>query len=368
MKNKEKKKKPYRSAWSNAMWSFREMLTGAPGAFWLMAAGVPLAVFTAWAEIKLPALVVSEVTGGATFRHAALSVGMLLGATWAATALGNFFSTLSYAYQSRYRFRMCVRLEEKSMHCFYGEYEKKETRDLYSRAQKARWMWNGKVRLIEVPQNSMELLQNILCYILFGTVISFASPWLVLLLTVMPVVNWFSIRAYQNYEYRTRAERTDIEKKLDYVTSRSADFAAAKDIRIYGMYDWLRSVFLGLFDKRIAWEKRLRMREFLSRLPDLGIILIRDGAAYAVLIAMALRGEITVDRFVLYFSAISGFAGHISGIMSSWIDMHAASLIVSDFREYLDLPERARRQRQRACRRSPCARTGDNLRPCLLPL
>lgn len=340
MKNKEKKKKPYRSAWSNAMWSFREMLTGAPGAFWLMAAGVPLAVFTAWAEIKLPALVVSEVTGGATFRHAALSVGMLLGATLEATALGNFFSTLSYAYQSRYRFRMCVRLEEKSMHCFYGDYEKKETRDLYSRAQKARWMWNGKVKLIEVPQNSMELLQNILCYILFGTVISFASPWLVLLLTVMPVVNWFSIRAYQNYEYRTRAERTDIEKKLDYVTSRSADFAAAKDIRIYGMYDWLRSVFLGLFDKRIAWEKRLRMREFLSRLPDLGIILIRDGAAYAVLIAMALRGEITVDRFVLYFSAISGFAGHISGIMSSWIDMHAASLIVSDFREYLDLPER----------------------------
>lgn len=73
-------------------------------------------------------------------------------------------------------------------------------------------MWNGKVKLIEVPQNSMELLQNILCYILFGTVISFASPWLVLLLTVMPVVNWFSIRAYQNYEYRTRAERTDIEK------------------------------------------------------------------------------------------------------------------------------------------------------------
>lgn len=342
MKNKDKKdkkKKPYRSAWSNAMWSFREMLTGTPRTFWVMAASVPLGVFVAWSGIELPALVVSEVTKGATFRHAALSVGILLGAILAATALKNFFSMLSYAYQNRYRFRMAVRLEKKSMHCFYGDYEKKATRDLYARAQKATWMWNGRVLLIEVPQKSLLLLQSVLCYILFGTVISFANPWLVLFLTVTPVVNWFSIRAYQNYEYRTRAERADIEKKISYVSSRSADFAAAKDIRVYGMYGWLKSVWLGLFDKNMACEKKLRMRNFLSRLPDLGVILLRDGLVYAVLIAMALRGEITVDRFVLYFSAVSGFADHISNIFSSWTDMHAASLTVSDFREYLDLPD-----------------------------
>ncbi len=342
MKNKdkkEKKKKPYRSAWSNAMWSFREMLTGTPRTFWVMAASVPLGVFVAWSGIELPALVVSEVTKGATFRHAALSVGILLGAILAATALKNFFSMLSYAYQNRYRFRMCVRLEKKSMHCFYGDYEKKETRDLYTRAQKATWMWNGRVLLIEVPQKSLLLLQSVICYILFGTVISFANPWLVLLLTVTPIVDLLCQRAYQNYEYRTRAERTDIEKKISYVSSRSADFAAAKDIRVYGMYGWFRSVWLGLFDKNMAWEKKFRMRNFLSALPGLGVILLRDGLAYAVLIAMALRGEITVDRFVLYFSAVSGFADHISNIFSSWTDMHAASLTVSDFREYLDLPD-----------------------------
>lgn len=197
MKSETEKKKPYRSAWSNAIWSFKEMLRGTPQSFWLMAAGVPLSVFLAWAEIKLPALVVSEVTAGQTFRHAALAVGILLGATLAATVLSNFCCIVLNAYVSRYRFRQCVRLEKKAMHCFYQTYEKKETRDLYARAQSAIWMFNGKVNLLEVPQKSMDLLQNALCYGLFGTVISFVSPWLVLFLTVAPLVNWFCVRAYQ---------------------------------------------------------------------------------------------------------------------------------------------------------------------------
>ena len=342
MKNKdkkEKKKKPYRSAWSNAMWSFRGMLKNSPGAFFIAVCGVPIAVFLSWAEIKLPALVVSEVTEGQTFAHAALSVGILLGATLAAQALSNAFRILSNAYMSIYRFSQSVRLEKKLMDCFYETFEKKTTRDLYDRAQRATWMWDGKVRLWQVPDDFVSLVKNLLCYILFGTVISFASPWLVLFLTVTPVINWFCIRAYQNYEYRTRGERSDIDRKLEYVTSRSADFAAAKDIRIYGMSGWLKSVFRDLSDKSISWRKKLSVKSFLSRLPDLFVILLRDGAAYAVLIGMALRGEITVDSFVLYFAAISGFAGYIGGIMSAWNEMHEASLVVSDFREFLDIPD-----------------------------
>ena len=93
-KNRPKKEKPYRSAWSNALWSFREMLRGAPQSFWLTAAGVPLAVFLAWAEVRLPALVVSAVVAGRSFAHAALAVGLLIGAVFLAKALKEFMETI----------------------------------------------------------------------------------------------------------------------------------------------------------------------------------------------------------------------------------------------------------------------------------
>lgn len=324
------------------------MLRGTPQSFWLMAAAVPLTVFLAWAEIQLPALVVSEVTAQQTFLHATVAVGILLGATLIATALKEFCSTVQQAYMSRYRFSQSVRLHRKSMHCFYETYEKKTTRDLLGRAERATWMNNGKCPLLEMPRQGADLLTNLLCYALFGTVISFVSPWLVVLLTVCPAINWLCVRAYNKYEYATRAQRTDIDRKLQYVMDRSEDFSAAKDIRVYGMADWLRGMYRELSDRALSWQKKLSARQFLTRLADLGIILLRDGTAYAVLIGMALRGEITVDRFMLYFAAISGFATYVGNIMTAWTAMQTASLVLCDFREYLDLPDGGGSGKERA--------------------
>lgn len=338
-KNRPKKEKPYRSAWSNALWSFREMLRGAPQSFWLTAAGVPLAVFLAWAEVRLPALVVSEVVSGRSFAHAALAVGLLIGAVFLAKALKEFMETIQKPYFDRYRLGEGVLLDKKAMRCYYQQYEKKSVRDLHSRAEAATWMSFGKVPLLEMPQQTMELLQNLLCYLLFGTIISAVSPWLLLLLTAAPAANWFCVRAYNRYEYRTRPERTDIERKTDYVSGRAADFACAKDIRIYGMAGWLRTVYDDLAAQSVLWQTRLSERQLLTRLADLGVILVRDGTAYAVLIAMSLRGEITADQFVLYFAAISGFASYVGSILTAWNAMQTASLKVCDFREFLDLPD-----------------------------
>ena len=84
------------------------MLHQAPETFWLMAAGVPLAVFLAWAEIKLPALVVAEVTTGQTFRRAAAVVGALLGGTLLVTMLRDFLTAALNGAESR--FRLILRL------------------------------------------------------------------------------------------------------------------------------------------------------------------------------------------------------------------------------------------------------------------
>lgn len=313
------------------------MLRGAPQSFWLTAAGVPLAVFLAWAEVRLPALVVSEVVSGRSFAHAALAVGLLIGAVFLANALKEFMETIQKPYFDRYRFGEGVLLDKKAMRCYYQQYEKKSVRDLHSRAEAATWMSFGKVPLLEMPQQTMELLQNLLCYLLFGTIISAVSPWLLLLLTAAPAANWFCVRAYNRYEYRTRPERTDIERKTDYVSERAADFACAKDIRIYGMAGWLRTVYDDLAAQSVLWQKRLSTRQLLTRLADLGVILVRDGTAYAVLIAMSLRGEITADQFVLYFAAISGFASYVGSILTAWNAMQTASLKVCDFREFMDL-------------------------------
>jgi len=275
------------------------MLKGAPVLFGLMVLQVPLNIFLAWGAVYLPALVVGEVTRGESLANGAWRMGILLLLMLAADTLMLFFTGMSQSGLSRYRYQKIGELDRKSMDCFYQIYEKKENRDLHDRAVWATAQWNGALPVCDLPRRSLKLAENIGCYCLFGSVITIVSPWLAPILTIAPLVNWFCARLYRKWEYANRGKWADIERKLEYVQRMPSDFEAAKDIRIYGLAGWLRETYRGLARERLKWEKRQTWREFLSRIADLVVILLRDGAAYALLIRMTLAGEITVDGFVL---------------------------------------------------------------------
>lgn len=334
------KKKPYRSVVSNALWSLSGMLKATPTGFLLLLLLLPINLFLAWADIYLPSLVVAQVTAYAAPRQAILRVAAFLFLMFAADALQKIISAVSgSACELTYRHKRSLELDEKSLRCFYETYEKKESRDLYDRALRSTQMWGGSQPISDMVKRSLKLLEYVLGYLLFGTVISFVSPWLLPLLTLAPAVNWFSARALRNWEYSHREKWTDIDHRLWYIQNRPGDFSAAKDIRIYSMAGWFRQIYRDLSDARTAWDRRLSLRSFLSRIADLFVILLRDGIAYAMLISMALGGEIAVDRFVLYFSAISAFAACVGNIMNEINAILSASLMLCDFREYMDLAE-----------------------------
>jgi hypothetical protein len=100
------------------------------------------------------------------------------------------------------------------------------------------------------------ILTNVIRYILFGAVLSFASPLIVLLLTITPIANYFLIRAVQKYQYANKDETAKLDKKLWYISGKAGDFKAAKDIRVYGMAGWLTGLYKKLSRERLSWDKR----------------------------------------------------------------------------------------------------------------
>lgn len=336
---KEPKKKPYKSLLSNTIWAFKHQLQYAPSSFILLVLCVPLNVAMTYAGIYLPSLVVSEVTNGHTIEYAVLRVGTLIVAMLVGKTLIDVFNRLSGSRIGIYRYKVTSELNRKSLGCYYQIFESKKMRDLLDRASRTTQMWDGVQPLTDLPKKSLNLIEAVIHYILFGTVLTFVSPWLVPILTVAPLVNWLFAKAYRKWEYNHREEQSDIDGKRGYLLSKTSDFSFAKDIRIYGMADWLKDMYKQLSAEKRAWENKGIFRSFISGLADLVVILIRDGAAYALLIAMALGGEITVDKFVLYFAAISSFATFIGNIVGNWNAMHTVSLQICDLREYLDITE-----------------------------
>ena len=339
MKAKQKKNKPSHSMFSNAVWSVGMLAKTSPVAFIIIALMIPVHIGMRYLGIYLPALVVSEVTTGQTLYHALFAVGMVM----LAILFGNLFQqALGHVQSSKlgvYRYKLTNLVTRKNMSLLFQTYERKDVRDLAGRATYATQMWNGSQPLTDIVRNGFGMAENLLGYLLFGTLISFASPWLVPILTVAPVVNFLSVRAYNKWEYANRQKMWDTNQKLGYVEELPDDFSAAKDIRIYGLSTWLRACYKDLSAARADWDKKTVRRSFASRISDLVVILLRDGGAYALLIYMWAQGEITPDQFVLYFAAISSFADWVGGIIGCWNQMHSNSLQICDFRDYVDYPD-----------------------------
>ncbi len=335
----DKKKKPSHSALDNSLWSAKMLMKYSPAAFFIIVLLIPVEIGMQYLGIYLPSLVVSEVAEGQTLEHALMTVGLVMAAMFAGGILQKALNYIQSAKLEFYKNRLTDRITRKKLSMFYQDYEKKEVRDLASRAERATQMWNHKLPVSDIVTNEFGMVKNILGYFLFGTVISFASPWLVPLLTIAPAVNLVAVRAFNKWEYQHRPERADLGRRLGLVEELPDDFASAKDIRIYGMSQWIEERYRELSAENLIWEKKESIRRAGSRAADLAVILVRDGGAYALLISMILKNEISISQFILYFSAISSFAAWVGGIIDCWNKVHSNSLLVCDYRDYVDYPD-----------------------------
>jgi len=339
--SKKEKKKPYKSVWSNIVWCFVQEIKLVPAVFFCLLLVIPAHVALEYAGVYLPSLVVAEVTAGHGAVRILCSAGALMLLMLFGTMINNFYDIWHTAKIEKMKEHWQFKVEKKALECFYQTYEKKYVRDLGARAKEACQMWNGVQPLIDVRKHTVNLLENVLCYALFGMILSNISPWIMVLLTVAPAINLFSVRIYQNWKYKQQGMHTDMIRKMEYITTAAADFSFGKDIRMYGMKDWLTGMHRMLRKEHNGFLKKVSRYELYSKFGGLLVGLIRDGWSYAILISMTFRGKLTVDEFVLYFYAISSFTSFIGTIISEWGKLRNVSLKVCDIREFMEYPEEA---------------------------
>jgi len=343
LNTRESKQKASHSVLSNTLWSFRTSLSCAPGAFWMAAAMVPLNSIISFWQVYVPALVVAESTSGKGYEQVLITMGIWFALILAASLVRDIITRFNENEWQKYAMHMAMRIRRKSMSCFYEQYERKEVRDLCDRALITTQSWNGRQPVTDLQKQSLLLIENLIGYLLMGGIISVADFRLLPIVMLGPVVNLFAVRAFNRWSQKHHERYREISRRLSYVLRKPMDFAAAKDIRIYSMHDWFSDtcrLFMGQIDKG---EREKVRRQFGVSFLALAMILLRDGVSYAFLIALTLRGGISVDQFVLCFGAISSFSSFFGSILDAFGKLHETSLRICDLREYLDLPEMTER-------------------------
>ena len=215
-----------------------------------------------------------------------------------------------------------------------------EDPDYLDREEKARQCLQNNHKAGEGIWDTLtDLLTNAISFVIYLLLLARVGPWVALLCAGLSAVSYFTGERIRSWYHRHWKEEGEVEHKLWYMNNRGRDTTLAKDIRIFGLAPWLNELFeqygrlyRDFYDKA-AWHY------LWGDLVVLALAFLRNAAAYGMLIAMALRGELAAAEFVLYFTAVSGFASQVSGIFSGLSRLRRDSLDLSALREYLDLPE-----------------------------
>lgn len=334
---KQTKKKPTYSTFSNVLWTFGLQWKYAKPSFIFLLISVPLALGQQFIEMLLPKTVVAEIMKQSEYSEILLRVGIMVAALFFFNMLQEIFSKLNYAgYFQKFNQEVHYITELKQYSISYMKAESAAFRNIRERAVQTLWQRGDGSVLTKLPVQSFALIENILCYVLFGGMISFVSPWIVVVLTIAPIVHYIFQYRYNRYEYEMRENWIPVERKMNYVVKGSRKFDTAKDIRIYGLNKWFDDTYKALVKERMVWTKKLLWKGMEGRIADLLIILLRDGLAYIILTGMVLRGEMTVDNFLLYFAAIGSFATWVGGIIENWGQIHSSSLQICDLRDLVN--------------------------------
>lgn len=185
----------------------------------------------------------------------------------------------------------------------------------------------------------MHLLKNTVEFTVYISLLTMLHPFLMIVVLITTIMS-FSVSNYLNgWGYRHRDEESEYSRRMNYLSEKSRDYTLAKDVRIFGMGDWMQDVYnstLCLYRSFVIRGERVYI---WGNIIDTVLTFMRNGIVYFFLIGSVLKSEMSAAQFVLYFHTVNVFTSGIGKIMTDLAALRKQSLDISAVREFLDYPE-----------------------------
>lgn len=200
-------------------------------------------------------------------------------------------------------------------------------------------------------RDSLEIISLNACLNVRGTIrhtiefITYSALLTTLDIRILPIVvlpavtNYFIERHKMNWVWNMQDNWQVYQRQLNYVNDIGTDFSCAKDVRIFGMQDWLEKIFSRTLGKRVVWLKQMDAWTLRHNILSKIVSFIGDFGAYGYLIWLVVNGGISAGDFVLYFNSIfrlkvatSEWCNNMSGYQ--WISGN-----INNYREYLEIED-----------------------------
>lgn len=299
---------------------------------------IPLAVLLPLATTYFPKVLIDSVESQQSIQVVITIIGVYFGALLIVKLFNDLCKSKLHMRQYNLSCLYQHAISEKHMRTDYANTDNPEAITKYQHAMSD--ACSGQCAPEFIWQSLLGLFISLLGIFTYGFVIAIVSPWILMFLFLSAFITYLVSRWQRNYIEKNKDHWVTVDRKIGYLQSFPERFDHAKDIRIYGMFDWLSDMLTGFQKERFGWTKKVSARTLGGTCINALLMLIQNGVAYAILIVMVFNNEVGAGDFVFYFGAITGFSAWLNGIGNMVNDITHKSIKIGYYRDYFDIEEK----------------------------
>jgi len=338
-KTKAPKEKSKYSRFGCLVWAIKNLWRLDKSFVFFIFAAVPIAVISPLVSSYFSKYLIDSIGAGKPFADLAWIVIFFITASLTLNVLSNFINARC---NSRRYYPTCVYQTEMGYTQGYKtDFENHEKQD-YKKISGYAWgdASSGNCALEFIWTDLSSALIHLLGIVTFASLLAFINPIVFVVVIIVSILSYFTT-LWQNKYYEKHKHLWEKEsRKAGYLGGLSENLQVAKDIKLYGLEEWLNKMMSDYRAHIIMWNKRCRLRGLWASILAGLITLIQNGVAYVVLIGMLLAGNLSAGDFVFYFGIVGSVAGFLHGIVGDVAKLNKRADKIAYYREFYDYPNK----------------------------
>ncbi|MDT0688688.1 ABC transporter ATP-binding protein [Salegentibacter sp. F188] len=209
-----------------------------------------------------------------------------------------------------------------------------EDSEFYDKLERARQQTTGRVGLMSNILTQGEDVVVILS--LLGGVVAF-EPWLIILLVISIIPTIINEIKFSGTSYSLARSWTQERRELDYLRYAGASDVTAKEVKLFGLSDYLANRFKDLSDKYYTQSKKLAKERagWGSFFNVIGTSAYYG--AYVFIIFRTVAGVFTLGDLTFLSGSFNRLRSKLQGFFTRFTAITESALYLQDYFEFLDL-------------------------------
>jgi ATP-binding cassette, subfamily B, bacterial len=334
---KEKPPKPRYSIWQSSAYMIELAWKRRRSVLWLCLTLAAVGALLSLTQLFITPTILGEIQAAVPAGRLIAVIALFAAALTLLNAASRYFDTTVPFARIELRIRIATLINEKYMLTSYTNAEDQDVRKKYDKAQMSTVSNDQATETIWITLT--DLLKNLALFTVLLTLLGSLNLVLVLSVLATTAVSFFITNYLNGWGYRHRDEEAEYSRRMNYLSGKSQDYTLAKDVRIFGMRDWLEDMYASTMRLYQAFTTRGEKVYIWGDVADVILTFARNGVAYLFLIGMVLHGGMPAASFLLYFSTVGMFTAGMTGVLTGFSKLHKQSLDISAVREFLEYPE-----------------------------